>query len=135
MTGTPKMPDEKIDPDPRGMAERGIMCLIRNHRYEIEKARRITAERAGVHVRDNLRDAASAPIGTTVVFPAVQDEHHPRQIAIRWAPPWDLDEECPWLIMGSEGPQRLSNDVVEGCEVLAVPLADACATAIPDCDA
>lgn len=106
---------------------RGTMCLLRNHRYQVEKARQIMAERAGVHVWDNLWDAASAPLGTTVVFPATQDEHHARQIAVRWSPPWDLDEEHPWLILGSDaGIQKLSNDVVEGCEVLTVPLADAC---------
>lgn len=112
---------------------RGTMCLIRNHRYEIEKARQIMAERAGVHVWSNLTDPASAPLGTTVVFPAVQDEHHPRQIAVRWSPPWNLDEEHPWLILGSDaGLQVLSNDVVEGCEVLTVPLVDACHVQHPE---
>lgn len=115
---------------------RGTMCLVRNHRYHIEKARQLMAERAGVHVRSHLSDPASAPLGTTVVFPATQDEHHPRQIAVRWSPPWNLDEELPWLILGSDaGIQKLSNDVVQGCEVLTIALADACASTIPDDDA
>jgi hypothetical protein len=72
-----------------------------------------------------LADPAAAPLGTTVVFPAVQDGHHPRDIAIRWAHAYDRDEN-PWLILGSDGPQRLSNEAVSGCEVLSVPLVEAC---------
>lgn len=75
-----------------------------------------------------LTDPADAPLGTTVVFPRWQDQHHPREIAIRWAPPFDLDEQHPWLIVGSDGPQVLGNDSVAGCEVLACSLVDACAT-------
>jgi hypothetical protein len=73
-----------------------------------------------------LADPAAAPLGTTVVFPVFQDECHPRDIAIRWAPTYDRDEKYPWLIVGSDGPQRLSNETVEGCEVLSTPLAEAC---------
>lgn len=76
-----------------------------------------------------LLDPASAPLGTIVVFPAEQDEHHVREIAIRWAQPYDRDEEYPWIILGSDGPQRLSNDVVDGCEVLTGNAVEACATA------
>lgn len=79
-----------------------------------------------------LTDPVNAPLGTTVVFPRWQDQHHPREIAIRWAPPHDIDEQYPWLIIGSEGPQRLDHDCVAGCEVLSCPLVDACATASTD---
>lgn len=102
-------------------ADTGLHCRIQNHRAQIAEAR--------PRVVGLLTDPTSAPLGTTVVFPADQDEHHPRLIAIRWAPPYDADEEHPWLIVGSEGPQRLSHDSVEGCEVLSATLVYACATA------
>jgi hypothetical protein len=76
-----------------------------------------------------LTDPTNAPLGTIVVFPRWQDGHHPTDIAIRWAPPYDIDEQYPWLILGSEGPQQLGNDSVEGCEMLAVPAVVACAWA------
>jgi hypothetical protein len=79
-----------------------------------------------------LSDPTNAPLGTTVVFPRWQDKHHPREIAIRWAPPFERDEQHPWLIVGSEGPQVLANDSVAGCEVLVCSLVDACATSSTD---
>lgn len=60
----------------------------------------------------------AAPIGAACVFPEWQDKHHPRDIAIRWAPPNNRDERHPWLILGSAGPQVLSNDCVINCEWL-----------------
>lgn len=79
-----------------------------------------------------LADPVIAPLGTAVVFPRWQDEHHPREIAIRWAPVHDIDEQYPWLIVGSEGPQRLDHDSVQGCEVFRGALVEACATADVD---
>jgi len=80
-------------------------------------------------VANPLRGAALAPLGTIVVFPRWQDEHHPRLIAIRWSPSFARDEEYPWIILGSAGPQRLSDESVEGCEVLFITAARACALA------
>lgn len=59
---------------------------------------------------------ASDPVGTVRVFPRWQDENHPREFAIRWCSSIDRDEKYPWLILESEGPQRLTNASVEGCE-------------------
>jgi hypothetical protein len=73
-----------------------------------------------------LTDPANAPLGTIVVFPRWQDEHHATGIAIRWAPPYDMDEQRPWLILGSDGPQKLDHDAVEGCQVLDIPANEAC---------
>jgi hypothetical protein len=63
-------------------------------------------------------DPAADPLGTVRVFPRWQDRYHARELAIRWSPRIDLDEPLPWLILGSEGPQKLSNDSVRECERL-----------------
>lgn len=78
---------------------------------------------------ETLTHPEDAPLGTTVVFPRWQDRNHPRLIAIRWSPPWDRDEEHPWLLVGVEGRQVLADDSVEGCEILTCPLVEACADA------
>lgn len=63
--------------------------------------------------------AAGAPVGAVCVFPAPdRDAGVVREIAVKWAPPFDRDEPYPWIILGSEGPQRLSNDSVDDCEWL-----------------
>lgn len=73
-----------------------------------------------------LTDPSAAPLGTTVMFPRWQDVHHPTDIAIRWASVHDTAEQRPWLILGSEGPQKLDHEAVEGCQVLDMPAATAC---------
>jgi hypothetical protein len=75
-----------------------------------------------VTVTDRFGSPEAAPLGTAVVFPEWQDKHHPRDIAIRWCHPDVFDERTPWIILNSDGPQRLSNDCVVNCEWL--PLAD-----------
>lgn len=65
-------------------------------------------------------DPATDPVGTVRVFPRWQDEHHERQYAIRWLKPIDRDELRPWLLLDSEGPQRLDNDAVRDCERIGV---------------
>lgn len=64
----------------------------------------------------------AAPLGTACVFPEWQDEHHPRQIALRLQSPHVLDEKYPWVLLDSDGPQVLSNESVVNCEWL--PLED-----------
>lgn len=63
------------------------------------------------------------------MFPRWQNRNHPREIAIRWAPVNDMDEQYPWLILGSEGPQRLDHDAVQGCEALQSTAVAACQAA------
>ncbi|GAA3877977.1 hypothetical protein GCM10022243_48350 [Saccharothrix violaceirubra] len=77
-------------------------------------------------IRGRVVDPESAPLGTTLLFPEQQDEHHWPEIAIRWSPPGASDEPYPWLIVGSEGPQKLSHDVVVGCTVLTGRLTTLC---------
>lgn len=64
----------------------------------------------------------AAPIGTACVFPQWQDEHHPRQVAVRYAAPGNLCEPHPWVLLDSDGPQVLSDESVVNCEWL--PLED-----------
>lgn len=76
---------------------------------------------------DPLTDPTNAPLGTIVVFS--EDGLHPTHIAIRWVHPNNKDERLPWLILGSDGPQRLDHDAVEGCQVVNIPAVTACAYA------
>lgn len=65
-------------------------------------------------------DPRADPLGTVRIFPRWQDKHHERELAIRWSPPGDRDEPYPWIILGSEGPQRLDNEAVTGCQRIAL---------------
>lgn len=56
-----------------------------------------------------------APVGAVRVWPRWQDEHHETGGAIRWT--LDPDEQYPWLLLDSDGPQRLDHDAVRGCQV------------------
>jgi hypothetical protein len=75
-----------------------------------------------------LTDPQAAPVGTVVLWPAHQSDAHPLpEVVIRWSSTLDDLEPYPWLILGSEGPQRLSHDSVRDCTVLYVSAADAVA--------
>lgn len=75
-----------------------------------------------------LTDPQDAPVGTTVLWPARHSDAHPLpEVVIRWSSPLDDREPYPWLILGSEGPQRLSHESVRDCTVLYVSAAEAVA--------
>lgn len=70
-----------------------------------------------------MTDPSTDPVGTVRDFPRYEEPSYSTysaHCAVRWTD--DRDEEYPWLLLGSEGPQRLSHDAVEGCRVIgAVP--------------
>lgn len=68
---------------------------------------------------DRILKPHEMAVGTVVIFPRVRDQYHETSLAIRWADSFS-DESLPWLILGSEGPQYLSNESVEDCEILTV---------------
>jgi hypothetical protein len=75
-----------------------------------------------------LTHPQDAPVGTVVLWPAHQDDtYRLPEVVIRWASAHDVDEQCPWLILGSDGPQRLSHDSVLDCTIVYVSAAEAVA--------
>lgn len=56
-------------------------------------------------------DPANDPVGTVRLYCPETGEY-----ALRWCSPIDRDEELPWLILDSEGPQKLSNTSLIGRE-------------------
>lgn len=62
---------------------------------------------------DNRPDDPSRdPVGTVRLYSI--DLRDDAGLAIRWSDPADTIEQHPWLILGSDGPQKLSNDTVRG---------------------
>lgn len=62
---------------------------------------------------DSRRDDPSRdPLGTVRLFagPPRDDSG----LAIRWRGPADTIEQYPWLLLGSDGPQKLSNETLQG---------------------
>lgn len=74
-------------------------------------------------------DPATDPVGTAR---DMRDPHSPipdddpiaqiGRYAIKWCPPQNRDESDPWVILDSEGPQRMPNDLMDRYPI--VPLAE-----------
>lgn len=74
-------------------------------------------------------DPASDPVGTArdmrdphCPIPDSDPIAHVQRYAIKWRPPEDRDETHPWVILDSEGPQRMPNDLMDIYPV--IPLAE-----------
>lgn len=72
-------------------------------------------------------DPTTDPIGTVRDMrdphsPIADDDPiaHVERYAIKWCSPLNRDEEHPWLILDSDGPQRMPNDLMDRYPV--VPL-------------
>ena len=63
-------------------------------------------------------DPSRDPVGAVRLFDtSLRDD---TGLAIRWRDPADTTEPYPWLILGSDGPQKLSNDSVRDCARVGV---------------